>query len=119
MIDPVALLKKYHVALGAFDLDAVEKMFAEDAIYISPGLKGEIKGRGLIMRAMREYFLEFDDQISTDESLEAIDHVTAKSIWHLCATSSKTGEKLTRSGVETIVFDNNGLINRIKVTDQV
>jgi ketosteroid isomerase-like protein len=119
MIDPVALLKKYNDALNAFDLAGVEKMFAEDAVYNSPGLKGEVRGRDHIMRAMREYFLEFDDQISTDESIEAIDPVTAQSIWHLRATSSKTGDKLVRSGVGLIRFNSNGLIARVEVSDHV
>jgi ketosteroid isomerase-like protein len=119
MIDPVKLLKKYHAALNGFDLDSVAKMFAENAVYISPGLKGEIKGRDLIMHAMREYFLEYDDQISTDESISTIDLTAAKSVWHLSAINSKTGKKTMRSGVEIITFDSNNLIVRVEVSDQV
>ena len=116
MIDPVALLLEYHAALNAFDLKKVEGLFAKDAVYISPGLNGEIKGRMTIMQSMQTYFSEYADQISSDESIEQLDQWSVKSIWNLVATS-RAGVKIKRTGEEIIHFNINGLIERIEVMD--
>lgn len=116
MIDPVELLKEYHAALNNFDLENVERMFATEAVYVSPGLYGEIKGRSDIMQAMSKYFAEYTDQVSTDESIEQLDQLTMKSVWSL-ATSSRAGVKTKRKGEEIIRFNINGLIERIEVED--
>jgi ketosteroid isomerase-like protein len=118
VIDAVAFTKAYHAALNAFDLDQVESFFAEDAIYKSPGLNGEINGRTEIMHAMRKYFSEFSDQSSQDESMQHVDDNRVLSRWHLMATSKISGNKIERSGTEIISFDNNGLIAFIEVQDE-
>ena len=43
-IDPVALLQRYHAALNDYDERTVKAMFAEDAIYVSPGVNGPDRG---------------------------------------------------------------------------
>ena len=116
MIDPVALLKAYHAALNAFDLDKVESIFAEDAVYVSPGLNGEIRGRDEIMQAMAKYFAEYADQVSTDEFIEKLDEFKVKSVWNLVATSP-SGTKIRRRGEEIVHFNINGLIKKIEVLD--
>jgi ketosteroid isomerase-like protein len=118
MIDPVGLLKDYHAALNAFDLSSVEMMLAEDAVYLSPGLSGEMKGRAAILNAMRLYFAEFSDQVSTDEYVRLVGPDTAQSNWQLVATSGLTGKKISRSGIEKVTFDSNKLIMRVEVIDQ-
>lgn len=119
MIDPVALLQAYHNALNAFDMRSVEKMFSEDIIYISPSMKSDIKGRSALMLAFRKYFAEFSDQVSRDTKIEILDSRTVKSMWQLDATSGITGLKSKRQGDEVITFDNNGLIAKVEVKDQV
>jgi uncharacterized protein (TIGR02246 family) len=119
MIDPVALLKEYHAALNNFDLDRVEHMFAEDAVYVSAGLNGMLFGRPAIMKAMRAYFNQYTDQISIDESIEVLTPNSARSKWRLSATHVATRQETNRKGTEVISFYNNGLINKIEVTDQV
>ncbi len=116
MIDPVALLLEYHAALNNFDLEKAESMFVEDADYVSPGLNGEIKGRVAIMEAMLNYFVEYADQVSTDENIEKIDQWSVKSIWNLVATS-RAGVKIKRQGEEIIHFNINGLIKKVEVLD--
>ena len=44
-IDPVALLRRYHTALNAYDARTVAPMFAVDAVYVSPGVSGRIAPR--------------------------------------------------------------------------
>lgn len=116
MNDPLVLLKAYHAALNEFDLEKVESMFAEDAVYVSPGLNGEIKGRDAIIQAMGKYFVEYADQVSTDESVEQLGQFGVKSIWTLAATN-RSGVKIRRKGEEIIHFNINGLIERIEVMD--
>ncbi len=118
MIDPVALLKEYHAALNAFDLDKVASMVADDATYISPGLNGALKGRGLVMDAMRHYFSEFENQVSTDVEIIKLDETAAQAHWHLIATSNTTGQQIKRQGLEIIHFNSNGLIVLVEVQDQ-
>jgi ketosteroid isomerase-like protein len=119
MINAVALVKQYHTALNAFDLGEVENMFAADAVYVSRGLKGVLTGRASIMAALRKYFAEYVDQVSTDERIEKIDHLKVHSIWHLKATSKITKAKVNRRGEEIITFNNKGLIIKIDVVDQL
>jgi ketosteroid isomerase-like protein len=115
MIDAVALLKTYHTALNAFELARVQSMFAVDAVYVSPGLNGEISGRKKIMAAMQEYFAEFADQVSVDEEIEQLNDFEVRTIWNLQATSSKTGLQLSRRGIERVKFNCVGEIIRVEV----
>ena len=119
MIDAVALLHKYHAALNANDLEKVSAMFADDAVYVSPGLNGEIKGRAAIMQSMRSYFAEFADQISTDESVTLTAPFTVRSFWYLKATSNKTGNASERRGSEFVTFNEESLIIRVEVSDDI
>ncbi len=118
MIDPIALLRRYHSAQNAFDMARVESMFAENAVYLSPALSGEIKGRTAIMMAMRKHFAEYSDQVSRDQEIKQIDDYTVWSKWRLNATSAFSGTKINRQGTELIAFNNNGLIMKIEVKDQ-
>lgn len=113
----IARLLAYHTALNAFDLGAVEAMFAVDAQYISPGLQGAVQGRTAIMNAMRDYFAENADQHAEDaEIVELVPHVV-RSRWSLSAISSKTGKVTTRHGTEVVTFNAAGLIQRVEVFD--
>ncbi len=119
MIDLVALLHAYHNALNAFDMRKVESMFAEDIIYISPSMKSDGKGRAALMLMFRKYFAEFSDQVSRDSKIEILSPNVVKSTWLLDATSGITGLINQRRGEETISFDDNGLITKVEVKDQV
>jgi SnoaL-like domain len=118
MIDPVALLKEYHAALNAFDLDKVDQLFEDNALYISDGLHGALIGRGVIMAAMKKYFDEYTDQLSHDEEIGKIDSNTAWSRWSLKATSVLSGQTLNRKGTEKIHFSNRGHIMYVEVKDE-
>jgi uncharacterized protein (TIGR02246 family) len=117
MIDAAALLKRYHAALNAFEFYAVADMFAVDAVYVSPGLNGEISGRQKIKAAMQEYFAEFADQVSVDEEIEQLNDFEVRTIWNLQATSVKTGLQLSRRGEELVTFNSDSKITRVQVRD--
>lgn len=112
-----ARLIEYHDALNAFDLAAASKMFADNAAYISPGLKNSGVGRTAIMHAMAEYFAEYSDQVSLDDEVLELDAMHIQSVWTLNATSNKTGVKVQRRGKEIATFDKDGLIIKIEVID--
>lgn len=118
MIDPVALLIEYHAALNAFDFDKSESMFDDNALYISPGLNGALIGRGVIMAAMKNYFAEFADQVSTDSEITKLNEYAAQAKWQLTATSNMSSKKVHRKGTEVIHFSLNGLIASIEVKDE-
>jgi uncharacterized protein (TIGR02246 family) len=118
MIDPVALLQRYHAALQPYDADTVKAMFAENARYVSPGVGGTIEGRDAIIAAFTAYFAEHPDQHSVDETVVAVAPGTARAEWSLKATSASTGEPYVRRGVETIRFDARGLIVTVTVEDR-
>ena len=113
----VARLIAYHAALNDFDLEAVAKMFAADADYDSPGLDGSIRGRDAIMKAMRDYFAEYSDQRAEDDEVLELAPNVVQTLWHLKATSSKTGKVLERRGREVVTFNAVGLISRVEVFD--
>ena len=106
-----ALLADYTAALNRYDFNAVESMFAESAVYVSPGLNGEIKGRAAIMAAFRSYFAEHADQVNIDEDVRALDANTLQARWRLESSKSK------RSGMQIINFNAEGEIQRIAVLD--
>ena len=118
--DILTLAGRYHAALNNFDFAAIEKMFTEDAEYHSTGIGagvGGLYGRSAIMEAMKAYFTEFSDQVSTDDSVEAIDPNAVRTHWRLHATTKSSGRKVHRQGIETIYFNPKGLIMTVEVQD--
>ena len=115
--DPVARLVAYHDAINALDFAAIEQMFAENAVYDSGGLGGVVDGRDPIMRGFHDYFDAYPDQVSEDSLVEKLDEYRVRSHWALTATHRHTGEKLVRTGVEIVTFDDDGLIVKVEVID--
>jgi ketosteroid isomerase-like protein len=118
--DILTLAGRYHAALNNFDFAAIEKMFTEDAEYHSTGIGagvGGLYGRSAIMEAMKAYFTEFSDQVSADDSVEAIDPNAVRTHWRLHATTKSSGRKVHRQGIETIYFNLKGLITTVEVQD--
>jgi hypothetical protein len=111
MIDLAARLAEYTAALNRYDLDAVEQMFAEGAVYLSTGVGGEIKGRAAIMDAFRAYFAQHADQVNVDEDVRQLDEHTLEARWRLISSRSN------RSGMQRITFGDEGMIARIEVAD--
>ena len=114
--DILKLAQHYHELLNNFDFASIEKMFAEDAEYHSSGIGG-LYGRANIIHAMRAYFNEFSDQISTDDKLELLNETSVRAHWRLAATTKSSGRKVSRQGVENIHFNNKGLIIMVEVED--
>ena len=114
--DIMTLVERYHTALNNFDFPAIEKMFAEDAEYHSSGIGG-LYGRHAILEAMKAYFNEFSDQVSTDDSVELLSPTSVRAHWRLHATTKSSGRKVNRQGTETIHFNSKGLITTVEVQD--
>ncbi|MDP1702048.1 MAG: nuclear transport factor 2 family protein [Aestuariivirga sp.] len=108
--------ERYYAALKHFDYATLEKIFAEDAEYHSSGIGG-LYGRPAIIEAMRAYFHEFSDQVSTNDSIEVVGPNSVRAHWRLHATTKSSGRKVTRQGVETIHFNPKGLIATVEVKD--
>ncbi len=117
-IGPVALLKRYHAALNAYDADTVTPMFAPGAVYVSPGVNGRIEGRDAIIAAFSAYFAEHPDQRAEDELIEQLSPFEVRAHWRLAATSASSGRHVERRGIETVTFDASGLIARVEVEDR-
>lgn len=117
-VDPRALVERYHAALNHYDAATIAPMFAETAVYVSPGVNGRIMGRKAIIAAFTAYFAEHGDQQAVDESIEVLDPLRARTHWRLDATAASTGRRVQRRGVETVTFDETGLILRVEVEDQ-
>jgi uncharacterized protein (TIGR02246 family) len=115
--DPVKQLVIYHDAINALDFAAIDAFFAEDAVYVSGGVGGRIEGREAIMAAFRSYFATYPDQVAEDAETEAVGDHAARAVWRLTASHSETGEKLARTGEETVTFSADGRIVRVDVRD--
>lgn len=115
--DPVEHLTIFHNAVNALDYATIEDYFAADAVYVSGGVGGRIDGRDAIMAAFRKYFDAYPDQVAEDRSVDRVSDNAARSVWELKATDSRTGAPMTRTGEETLVFNDKGKITRIDVTD--
>jgi hypothetical protein len=114
--DLLKLAERYYAALKHFDYATLEKIFAEDAEYHSSGIGG-LYGRPAIIEAMRAYFHEFSDQVSTNDSIELLSETSVRTHWRLHATTKSSGRKVTRQGVEIIHFNPKGLIATVEVKD--
>ena len=114
--DLLRLAERYYAALNNFDYAALEKMFAEDAEYHSSGMGG-LYGRPAIIEAMKAYFHEFGDQVSTNDSVELLSETSVRTHWRLQATTKSSGRKVKRQGIETIHFNSKGLITTVEVQD--
>jgi hypothetical protein len=110
--------ERYYTALNSFDYAALEKLFTEDAEYHSSGIGGGgLYGRPAIIEAMKAYFHEFSDQVSTNDSIELLGENTVRTHWRLQATTQSSGRKVKRQGIETIHFNPKGLITLVEVQD--
>ena len=114
--DLLKLADRYYAALKHFDYATLEKIFAEDAEYHSSGIGG-LYGRPAIIEAMRAYFHEFSDQVSTNDSIEILSETSVRTHWRLEATTKSSGRKVKRQGIETIHFNSKGLITMVEVQD--
>jgi hypothetical protein len=114
--DIMKLAERYYTALKNFDYASLEKIFAEDAEYHSSGIGG-LYGRPAIIEAMRAYFHEFSDQVSTNDSIELLSETSVRTHWRLQATTKSSGRKVKRQGIETIHFNSKGLITTVEVQD--
>ena len=114
--DPAALVIRFHEAINALDFAVIDAFFADNATYAS-GKIGAVKGKPAIMAAFRQYFDEYADQVASDSLVETVSPNAARAVWHLEATSTRTGEPLVRDGEETITFDDAGHILKVEVTD--
>lgn len=115
--DPVEHLTTFHNAINALDYATIEDYFAEDAVYVSGGVGGRIDGRDAIMAAFRGYFDKYPDQVAEDKSVNKVSDNAARSVWELNAIDSRTGAPMKRTGEETLIFNDQGKITRIDVTD--
>jgi ketosteroid isomerase-like protein len=115
--DPVQRAVAYHDAINALDFAIIEASFAEDAVYVSGGVGGRIEGREAIMAAFRSYFAAYPDQVAEDTQIEAVGDSAVRAVWRLTATHNETGEKLIRTGEETVTFNADGRIIRVDVSD--
>ncbi len=110
--------ERYYAALNHFDYAALEKLFTEDAEYHSSGIGGGgLYGRPAIIEAMKAYFHEFSDQVSTNDSIELLGENSVRTHWRLQATTQSSGRKVKRQGIETIHFNPKGLITLVEVQD--
>ncbi|MGV8936288.1 MAG: nuclear transport factor 2 family protein [Allorhizobium sp.] len=114
--DPAGAVHAFHAAINALDFATIEASFAEDAVYGSVKV-GALSGRVAIMEAFRAYFDSYPDQVAIDELVEEVSPNSARAVWRLTATHSRTGAPLVRHGEETITFDASGRIVRVDVTD--
>lgn len=117
-VDPVALVERYHAALNHYDAARIAPMFADGAVYVSPGVNGRLEGRERIIAAFSAYFAEYANQHSVDERIERLGPLMARSHWHLHATAGSSGKPVQRRGVETVSFDEAGLILKVEVEDK-
>ena len=117
-IDPVALVRRLHAAFNAYDRAEITPMFAPDAVYISRGINGRVTGRDAIISAFDAYFAEFPDQVGETLLVEQLSPNKVRAAWRLEATAKSSGQRVTRQGLETVTFDDEGRVTEVLVEDQ-
>ncbi|MCF3640125.1 nuclear transport factor 2 family protein [Rhizobium sp. TRM95111] len=116
--DPAERHRLYHDAIERRDFAEIRNLFAEDAVYASPGTGGVTEGRDAILAAFRAYFETFADQVASDSLVEALSPFSSRALWSLRATNGATGAVVERTGEEIVTFDDDGAIVRIAVEDR-
>lgn len=111
-MDLIARAQSYDAALAARDFAAAASHFADEAVYVSPGVGGTVTGRAAI-RAMFEGFFarhplahwHNDRWFLRPGEAQAVSHE-----WELHVPGEQA-----RRGTETSWFDAAGLIIRLEV----
>ncbi len=114
MSDPVDLAKTYVALSNAHDLDAIFATFSPDIDYRTSQY-GTFLGAAAVEEMMRGFFEHFPDAHWDADEWDRIDDVTARFSFRMTGTNAETGERVDRAGVETIGFDAQGRIDRVRV----
>jgi len=110
----ISLAADYVAASNAHDLERIEKMLSEDAVYHSSRV-GDHQGINAIRLMMEGFFMGYPDVHWAVEnySVEGDNGVSYNFV--MTATEARSGERIVREGLERIYFSFAKKIARIEV----
>ena len=113
-MDVMFVAKAYVEASNAHDLDAVERLLSEDAVYLSTGV-GEHLGKRAIRAMMDTFFQTYKTLHWQTRNWESESENVASFDFVMTGMHCETGNKIEKAGREGIFMGKDGLINRIEV----
>ncbi|MDX1512923.1 MAG: nuclear transport factor 2 family protein [Gammaproteobacteria bacterium] len=108
------IARKYVESSNAHDLEAIEKMFLENASYESAYV-GRFEGWESIAVMMREFFERLPDVEWQVDGINDVEVNVVEFPFVMRGTDSRSGERVERRGVERIHFTDAGRICHVEV----
>ena len=112
-IETIELARAYVALSNAHRNELIVPLFADDAVYSSSAV-GEFHGPAAIGEMMRGFFTRYPDVSWSCENYSCSCRRVSFD-FSLQASDAETGERLQRSGVEHISYDDRGLIKKLEV----
>jgi hypothetical protein len=112
--EKVHLAKAYVALSNSHNLNQIFLQFAPDAIYTSAHV-GSFQGLVEIKVMMRNFFTTYTNVHWDSRSYLSQEDETVEFKFVMTATNNKTGENILRRGIETIEYNNDGLISVLNV----
>ncbi len=106
MNDPVDILRRWHGAIQRARLRCGRSVLADDATYAVAFKVGALRGRAQIVKAFRDYFAEYPDQVAVDDSFEKVSPAAAKSTWHPPAAPARRPARSSSAGAKETIYLN-------------
>ena len=106
--------RRYVELSNAGSLDDALAMFAEDAVYESTQV-GSFEGRDAIGAMMRGFFARYPGARWDVPAYREVGPAGIEFDFVMTATAAESGERIERRGTETIEFDGDGRILRVRV----
>lgn len=113
-IEHIELTRAYVALSNAHRLEFIRAMFDERAVYHSAHV-GEFAGRDAIAEMMNGFFSRFPDVHWDAVNYRSVESGCVTFEFSMTATEKATGKSIERTGVETVAFNENGLIRRLEV----
>ena len=110
----LALAKAYVELSNAHKPALISSLLTDSIQYQSTGV-GDFSGKVNVINMMTGFFNQFLDVSWQVESYRIIENQTVEFNFIMNVTNKDSLEKIQRNGLETIIFDQNGLITTIRV----
>jgi len=113
-LNPISLARRYVNLSNKHDLTATISLFSDDAIYHSVFV-GKLYGKAAILEMMGHYFSDVPDVHWQTSNYQQLQPLIVRFNFKMSGISKKTGKLISRSDIEEIGFDSQGLIESVKV----
>ncbi len=112
--EQIELAKAYVALSNAHKVKLILPLLADDILYSSISV-GEFVGKKAVAEMMNDFFSRFPDVHWQVENYQTPEDQTVSFTFVMTTTNNETNGVIKRSGLENIVFSDQGVIKKIDV----